>query len=97
LNPIRQLVISSEVGQRKPAAAFFQAICRHADAPPGQIVHIGDDLENDLAGATAAGMTSILFDPGRKHLGQTDRRIDRLTELVALFDRNRRRAWISDN
>jgi putative hydrolase of the HAD superfamily len=65
LNPLRDLVISSEVGWRKPAPAFFDAIIRAVDVPASQILFVGDDLGNDYEGAETASMRAVLLDPRR--------------------------------
>lgn len=54
------LVISSEVGFRKPAKQFFDAVCEHVQCEPREILFVGDDQENDIAGAQAAGMRAML-------------------------------------
>ena len=66
LTPVRTIVISSEVGFRKPAEAFFTEIGRAAKMDLSRIIYIGDDFANDYAGARAAGMKAILFDPQGK-------------------------------
>jgi putative hydrolase of the HAD superfamily len=61
LQPLaRHLVISSEVGWRKPAGGFFAAVCAEVGCAPHEILFIGDDAENDRDGATAAEMRSLL-------------------------------------
>jgi putative hydrolase of the HAD superfamily len=60
LRPLRHLVISSEVGWRKPAPEFFAALCERARLRPGEILFVGDDPVNDYAGATAAGLAATL-------------------------------------
>jgi putative hydrolase of the HAD superfamily len=57
------LVISSEIGWRKPAEAFFQAICGQLAVQPSELLYVGDDLPNDVDGARSAGCDAILFDP----------------------------------
>jgi putative hydrolase of the HAD superfamily len=56
------LVISSEVGYRKPHPEFFRAVCDSFELPPGRILCVGDDLENDVLGAERAGLHGLLLD-----------------------------------
>lgn len=68
LAPLRsRVVISSEVGVRKPAVGFFAHVAAVAGCHANEIVFVGDDLGNDYQGATAAGMTAVLLDPGDRH------------------------------
>jgi putative hydrolase of the HAD superfamily len=83
--PIRHLVISSEIGWRKPARAFFEEMCRQATTPPEQILYVGDDPVNDFEGARAAGMRALLLAPNEHSSSATD---DRIKSLSDLFDRN---------
>jgi FMN hydrolase / 5-amino-6-(5-phospho-D-ribitylamino)uracil phosphatase len=43
-------------GQAKPHPSIFQAACAAASAGPHQVLHLGDDLDTDVAGALAAGL-----------------------------------------
>jgi putative hydrolase of the HAD superfamily len=61
LGSIKHLIISSEVGWRKPAPEFFAAICRELQLPPEQILHVGDERLNDYEAARAAGLRALLF------------------------------------
>jgi putative hydrolase of the HAD superfamily len=61
--PVKHLVISSEIGWRKPAREFFAAMCREANSPPEEILYVGDDRVNDFEGALAAGMRALLLAP----------------------------------
>ncbi len=63
LRPVKHLVISSEIGWRKPAREFFRAMCRVVDSPPEEILYVGDDPVNDYEGARTAGMRSLLLVP----------------------------------
>lgn len=83
LQPIRQLVISSEIGCRKPAREFFEHTCRLLGLPPARVLVVGDDRANDCEGARAAGMPAILFDPQGKAPEDGLQRIASLTELPA--------------
>ncbi|RUL89652.1 HAD family hydrolase [Tautonia sociabilis] len=55
-------VISSEVGYRKPHPSFYLAACERLELPPGRVLSIGDDPENDEAGALRAGLAAALID-----------------------------------
>jgi putative hydrolase of the HAD superfamily len=56
------LVISSEVGFRKPHAAFYQAACASLRLPLERVLCVGDDLENDVLGPRRAGLQGLLLD-----------------------------------
>ncbi len=43
-------------GVAKPHPSIFQAACAAANAPPRQVLHLGDDLDTDVDGALAAGL-----------------------------------------
>lgn len=78
------IVISSEVGWRKPAAEFFTETCRRAGCAPEQMLYVGDDPVNDREGAARAGLKSVLFAPNvaTDLTGMTG--ISRLTELLEI-------------
>jgi putative hydrolase of the HAD superfamily len=57
------LVLSFEIGHRKPSADFFSH-CQHlAEAAPREIVFV-DDLAANVEGARAHGWHAILYRPG---------------------------------
>jgi putative hydrolase of the HAD superfamily len=56
------LVISSEIGFRKPHPSFYQAACDRLSLPPRRVLCVGDDLENDVRGAFRAGLSALLLD-----------------------------------
>ncbi|OJW05827.1 MAG: hypothetical protein BGO49_27060 [Planctomycetales bacterium 71-10] len=59
------IVVSSEVGYRKPHAAFFRAACDRLGLPPDRVLSVGDDFENDVEGARRAGLAALaLSRPG---------------------------------
>ena len=82
---IRNIVISSEVGWRKPSPHFFEVMCRQVGLTSKQVLFVGDDLDNDYDGALAAGCRAVLFDPTRQAT-RTVRRISAWPELVAALD-----------
>ncbi len=53
------VVISGEVGTAKPDAAVFDTAMQRMGIVPDNVWHIGDSLEADIAGARAAGLSSV--------------------------------------
>jgi putative hydrolase of the HAD superfamily len=54
------MIISSEIGVRKPAARIFKEAAQRFDVNVSEILHVGDELESDFAGARAAGLDALL-------------------------------------
>ena len=59
---IDQVFASSELGWRKPAAAFFRSVEARLGRHPDELLLIGDDPRLDLAAAQAAGWCSLGVD-----------------------------------
>lgn len=53
-------VFSSEVGVRKPDPRIFAEALRRIDASPAETVFVGDRLYDDVGGAKAVGMRTVL-------------------------------------
>jgi len=53
------VLISGELGYRKPHTQVFDALWQQFDVPKAQIAFVGDDLEADIQGAQTAGMQPI--------------------------------------
>ncbi|MBK8452780.1 MAG: HAD family hydrolase [Thiofilum sp.] len=56
---------ASSVGVAKPHPAIFQHALQSAQLPADQVVYVGDDLKNDIAGALSVGMRTIWLQPAR--------------------------------
>lgn len=54
------VVTSAEVGAAKPDPRVFERALAIAGAAPGEAVHVGDKVDNDVEGARAAGVRAIL-------------------------------------
>lgn len=78
LSEISRVIISSEIGWRKPAPEFFDIVCQQTNCRPQEILFVGDDLLNDVHGATQAGMATAWIDrkgqPAGAVFGNTDQR-----------------------
>jgi putative hydrolase of the HAD superfamily len=75
------VVISSEVGWRKPASQFYTALCAQLRLAPTEVLFVGDDFTNDYVGAREAGLAALLYDPQGKARVPLQR-IRRLVELL---------------
>jgi putative hydrolase of the HAD superfamily len=82
LRPVRHLVISSDIGWRKPAREFFVEMCRQAGAPAEQVLYVGDDPANDYQAAKAAGLRVVLFAPPGRTVVRSEEHIKALSELL---------------
>jgi FMN phosphatase YigB (HAD superfamily) len=89
------VVISDEVGIRKPRVEIFEAVLNALDVECHQVLHVGDSLSADIAGAAAMGMGSVWItrrvkNPERlleKYEGpRPDYQIDDLAELEGILD-----------
>ncbi len=56
---IEKIFASSELGWRKPAPQFFQAVESRLQKEPDQLLLVGDDPRLDVAAANAAGWKSM--------------------------------------
>lgn len=54
------VVTSAEVGAAKPDPRVLERALAIAGAAPGEAVHVGDKVDNDVEGARAAGVRAIL-------------------------------------
>lgn len=64
------ILISEEVGYRKPHPAIFEAACHGLRITPAEAIFIGDSPAVDIAGAKRAGMAVIW-------LNRTEERLDK--------------------
>jgi putative hydrolase of the HAD superfamily len=53
------IVLSSEVGKRKPHPAIFERALGELDIPAEDALFVGDRLEADILGASRVGMTTV--------------------------------------
>jgi FMN phosphatase YigB (HAD superfamily) len=57
--PADVVAVSSEWGVAKPRPEFFARIAAVAGCEPGEVIYVGDQLDNDVAPALAAGLRVI--------------------------------------
>jgi putative hydrolase of the HAD superfamily len=62
LEPIEGVVTSAGARARKPDAAIFETALEVAGVQAAEAIHVGDTEDEDVAGATAAGIRALLLD-----------------------------------
>jgi putative hydrolase of the HAD superfamily len=76
------IFVSSQIGWKKPNSGFFRAIEDKLALDAGQIMLVGDDVDNDYLAARAAGWQAVLLDPAGEHP-----ELDAIAGLGQLADR----------
>lgn len=81
-------VHARDLGRAKPSPEIFHAACERLDCEPGEVLHVGDDPNLDVAGARAAGMRVAWLNrhgdpwPGAAPAPVTLRRLGDLTRVL---------------
>ncbi|MCC6231536.1 MAG: HAD-IA family hydrolase [Verrucomicrobiales bacterium] len=75
---VASFVVSCETGFSKPSPVIFQESLRQLGRPAASVLHIGDSLLEDFAGATAAGMPALHL---RRDASSRDLQVQSLTEI----------------
>jgi putative hydrolase of the HAD superfamily len=60
---IEHCIYSENVGVQKPHPMIFEAALTAAGAPSRDALYVGDNFANDIAGAAAAGLMTVWFNP----------------------------------
>jgi putative hydrolase of the HAD superfamily len=83
-----QVLVCSEIAERKPAAKAFERLLRALGTDPRQTCYVGDDPRDDVAGAEQAGLQAVWVDwEGREYpadLPPPAHTIHTLVELLAV-------------
>ena len=72
-----------EAGARKPAPAIFAQALALVGASPDEAIHVGDSLDEDIAGARAAGIEPVLI---RRDGGAEVAGVRTISTLAGLVD-----------
>jgi putative hydrolase of the HAD superfamily len=85
LKVIQHLVISAEVGARKPKRAIFDFALKLCGLEAGEVMHVGDLYIEDVNGAIGAGIQAVFINrKGRFPRGTNFRKIRCLFELLSI-------------
>jgi FMN phosphatase YigB (HAD superfamily) len=79
-----KVVVSEDVGYRKPSEAFYQKVVETLDAEPSKVLYIGDSLELDIHPAEKIGMRAFLIDR-EGFYSSFENRIGSMHEINALI------------
>ncbi len=81
---LTHFLTSRELGARKPDPAFFLRVAREIGVDARRLVSIGNDLDNDIVPASAAGLATVWVTPegGQGHDGAADLVVPSLARLA---------------
>jgi len=77
LEIFEHVIISSEIGVRKPAERIFRATAERFKVEVSEILHVGDEPASDVAGARTAGLMGLLV----------DHKTEKLSSILSWLDR----------
>ncbi len=61
------LAVSSRIGYEKPHPGIFRHALELAAVPPEAVIHVGDNVNADVAGARGVGIQPVLIDRHRRY------------------------------
>lgn len=80
------IIISEEVGTQKPDPKIFELAILRANTTAAECLMIGDNMNTDIAGARAAGIDQVFFNPHKKNTREKSTyTIHQLDELMRLL------------
>ena len=85
LRPIELRIVSSQVGHRKPSVRFYESLLAAAECSPAEMVIVGDDRQNDVEAAEAAGIAALQID--RSDRGGHNSALRSLAEIIERLHR----------
>jgi HAD superfamily hydrolase (TIGR01549 family) len=72
------VIVSDEIGWRKPHRVMFETALKRLDVAPGEALFVGDNFELDVQAAARAGLAAVWYSRGRQ--------VDRETEFPIVAD-----------
>jgi putative hydrolase of the HAD superfamily len=80
------LVVSEKAGVSKPDPRIFEIALEHLGCRPDEVVMVGDSWVADVAGAIAAGIRPLWFNPQRKPRPEPALEVDEIHALEPIED-----------
>ncbi len=84
------LSFSDEIGVRKPHPAIFKKTLKELGLPANNVLHVGDNVLDDISGAKSVGMKTVWYNTGTWPDASTDKadaEIHHFSELPAIVRR----------
>jgi putative hydrolase of the HAD superfamily len=82
------IVLSRDIGIRKPDPRIFSLALQRLGVEASEAAHVGNSVEEDVAGAKGAGMKAVLLGGGKRRTGvEPDLTIRSITELSSALRR----------
>jgi putative hydrolase of the HAD superfamily len=78
---VAAVIDSTRVGFEKPDPRIFEIALSHAETTPDRVVHVGDMLSTDIAGARGAGIEPLHLDPLRRCRARDHRHVRSLAGI----------------
>ncbi|MEK4967364.1 HAD family hydrolase [Cytobacillus sp. FSL R7-0696] len=78
-----EIVISEEVGVKKPHPYIFEHTLSRLDVSPDETIYVGDHLKNDIVGAGGVGIYTIWKQPRPVLTTMGDEHVSDLSEVCA--------------
>lgn len=75
-----EILISSEIGVRKPHPGFYEAVGSHVGLSHDRVLFVGDDRENDFLAPRRAGFPALLLTESDTEVHEAER-LGRLSDL----------------
>ncbi len=74
------IMLSSEIGYKKPSEKFFEGAFKKFSLDPADCLYIGNDLRDDVEGARNAGMHSVYIESEQSGVYGQDIAVDMFAE-----------------
>eukprot|EP01025_Chloroclados_australasicus_P035736 TRINITY_DN36393_c0_g1_i1.p3 TRINITY_DN36393_c0_g1~~TRINITY_DN36393_c0_g1_i1.p3 ORF type:complete len:251 (-),score=20.71 TRINITY_DN36393_c0_g1_i1:547-1260(-) len=84
-----EVIVSDEVGCKKPNPLIFEIACNALGLHPYEVLHVGDDWLKDICGARKAGIRAL-------HWGTDIHSFEAIKELMAKGDTADENIWIQN-
>ena len=83
---VDELVVSEKAGVSKPDPRIFQIALDRLGCRRDEVVMVGDSWPADVAGAIAAGIRAVWFNPQRKPRPEPSTSVDEIHALEPIED-----------